>query len=94
MGRKPAPDVDLILRSGKLLHAFPVMHRGWELDDKGAVYEMPDGKRYLILTNHGAYYVARPKELLDKILEYQSATEATELALELFHGHDRSPRKH
>jgi hypothetical protein len=63
------------------LFKFPVMWSGWECDDEGWVVEMADGSRALLLTDHTAEYIAKPKKLREKIREYKKAIAASEKAL-------------
>lgn len=85
--KKPTPES--LIQFGKLIYAFPILHRRKPMDDKGAIYELPDGKRYILLTSQGEFYVARPGELLNKIQEYEAAILASEVALRLFYDEDK-----
>ena len=77
-----------VLQLGKAVYAFPVLNRRKPKDDSGAIYEMPDGKRYIILLNQGEAYIARPGELLQKIAEYEEAEAMSEFALRIFYNED------
>ena len=67
---------------GKTLFRFPVLHLGWEADGWGYVVER-DGKREIILSNHGNFYVASVKELELKIAEYTKVKFETKKAITL-----------
>jgi hypothetical protein len=70
----------------KKLYEFPVMHSGWEMDSKGWVVELADGRRAILLANHGVEYLAKPSELHELIEEYQQAISATRKALGILVG--------
>ena len=57
----------------KTLFEFPVMYSGWECDGKGWVKERKDGKRVIVLTNHGSEYEANQQEVTDLMATYQNA---------------------
>jgi hypothetical protein len=65
----------------KKIYEFPVMWSGWELDDKGWIALDDSGKPVIILTSHGAEYVASIDVLQEKIKRYKAVIEATEKAL-------------
>ena len=65
----------------KKIYEFPVLWSGWELDDKGWVVLDDSGNRVIVLTNHGAEYVASISELQEKIKRYKAAIEETEKAI-------------
>ncbi len=67
---------------GKTLFKFPVLHLGWEADGWGYIVER-DGKREIILSNHGNLYVASVKELESKIAEYTEVKFKTKKAIDL-----------
>jgi len=67
---------------GKTIFRFPVLHLGWEADGWGYVVER-DGKREIILSNHGTFYVASVKELELKIAEYTKVKFETKKAITL-----------
>lgn len=70
------------MNNDKIIMEFPVLLEGWELDYKGWVMERPDKTRYLLLTNHGRHYEAKPEELKERIAEYQRVMELSKKALE------------
>jgi hypothetical protein len=74
------------IEEAKIIHTFPVYHRGWELDSKGWVKECADGTRILVMTTHDAPYVARPAVLENMIAEYQRTVADCKLALKLLKG--------
>lgn len=67
----------------KKLYEFPVLWSGWELDEKGWVALDNSGQKVIILTNHGAEYVASIDDLQKHLLRYKEATEATEKAIKM-----------
>jgi 3-dehydroquinate dehydratase len=67
---------------GKTIFRFPVLHLGWEADGWGYVIEK-DGKRDVILSNHGKFYTASIKELEQKIAEYTKVKFDTKKAIAL-----------
>lgn len=64
----------------KLLLTFRVLHDGWEMDNEGRVYEGAEGKRFLVLTNHGGEYRAELSALDEKIAEYKAVLADSEKA--------------
>jgi hypothetical protein len=73
---------------GKTLFKFPVLHLGWEADGWGYVVER-NGKREIILSNHGNFYVASVKELEIKIAEYKKVEFETKKAITLLNAHGK-----
>lgn len=67
----------------KKIFEFPVLWDGWECDSKAWVAERQDGSRCIIMTDHGGEYEANPKEVRDRIAEYQSVIAKSEKALEM-----------
>jgi|GEM_PF-6064754 len=65
----------------KKIHEFPVMWAGWEMDDKGWVALDDSGQKVIVLSNHGAEYVASIDELREKIVRYKAVIDATEKAI-------------
>lgn len=70
----------------KKIYEFPVLHAGWEMDDKGWVAIDDNGRKVIILTNHGSECVASVEELREKIEKYKAVIEATEKAIEMVTG--------
>lgn len=66
---------------GKILFEFIILHSGWESDEKGYIIETETGKREIILSSHGVFYIASVTELMDKIAEYRQVISETEKAL-------------
>jgi len=60
---------------------FPVLYAGWELDYKGWIMERSDKTRYLVLTDDGREYEAEPKDLKERIEEYERVIELSKKAL-------------
>lgn len=58
---------------GKIIFGFPVLHMGWEMDEYGFVTQKPDGKKQLVLTEHGVPKSVTKKELKEKIEFYKNA---------------------
>jgi len=73
---------------GKTLFRFPVLHLGWEADGWGYVVER-DGKREIILSNHGNFYISSIKELEQKIAEYKKVEFETKKAITLLNNHGK-----
>jgi len=64
----------------EILHEFPVMWAGWDVDWQGFVVEK-NGKPRLVLSDHGSFYFAKNKELEEKIAEYREAMKLSKQAL-------------
>jgi hypothetical protein len=71
------------LETDVTIFIFKVYYSGWEVDYEGYVKQTKDGKNYIVLTDHGAKYVAKPEELRDLINEYENAITDTKNALML-----------
>lgn len=69
-------------REVEVLMVFPVMHSGWECDEKGFVVN-DNGTKKIVLTNHGSAYFASEMELSLKIEEYKHAIASAESALDI-----------
>lgn len=67
---------------GKTIFKFPVLHLGWEADGWGYVVER-EGKRDIILSNHGKFYTSSIKELEQKLAEYTKVKFDTKKAIAL-----------
>lgn len=67
----------------KVLHTFPILHEGWELDYVACVVLFEDGTKDIVGTDHGYLSLWTKEQLLSKIEEYKYATNATEKALGL-----------
>lgn len=67
----------------RVIFEFPVMHRGWEMDSIGWVYETSGGERYLVLTSQGIRYRVKGDEFLRKMGEYREVIGQSELALSM-----------
>lgn len=67
----------------KKIYEFPVMWAGWELDDKGWVALDDNGKKVIVLSNHGSEYIASIDELQEKIKRYKATIKVTEKAIEM-----------
>ena len=65
---------------GKIISRFPVLHHNWECDGFGYIVEK-EGKRNVILSDHGKSYIASVEELQIKISDYRSAIQETERAI-------------
>ncbi len=66
----------------KLVFHFPVLYEGWECDSDAYVIEAKEHK-YLLMTNHGSFYVSSTKELKERIKEYERVINETRKAIEL-----------
>ena len=68
----------------EIVHTFPVMWSGWECDDVGyVVKETETNELKIALSSHGGFYIAKVKELFEKIHEYINAIKETEKAIEM-----------
>ena len=82
---------DTIVRLSKELNKnfvtlsnFPVAHVGWECDSNGYIVEDYDTKeRFVVLTNHGAPYIAEAQELHSKLIEYEDLASDLRYALDI-----------
>jgi hypothetical protein len=57
----------------EIIDEFPVLRRGWELDDTGYVVRKPDGAHGVVLTNHGQPFEATEADLSPLIASYEEA---------------------
>lgn len=64
----------------KIVSKISVLHHCWEGDGYGYIIEK-EGKKILILTNHGNPYVATVSDLYSKISEYKTVIQETERAI-------------
>jgi hypothetical protein len=67
----------------KVVMRFAVLWEGWEMDNEAWVMERPDCSRYLVMTNHGARYMAMPSDLRERIAEYEKVLADSRKALAL-----------
>lgn len=65
-----------------VIHFFPVLWQGWESDEVGAVVQQ-DGRRFLVVTDHGRAVKCTQDRLTSKIEEYERAIRETRAAIEL-----------
>lgn len=65
---------------GKIVSKFNILNHCWEGDGHGYIVEN-DGKKILILTNHGNPYIGTISELNLKISEYKTIIQETERAI-------------
>ena len=65
---------------GKIISRFPVLHHNWECDGLGYIVEK-EGKRSVILSDHGKSYISSVEELHLKISDYKGVIQETERAL-------------
>ena len=65
---------------GKIISKINILHHCWEGDGHGYVVEK-EGKKILVLTNHGNPYIATISELNLKITEYKTVIQETERAI-------------
>lgn len=66
----------------RIISTFKVAHVGWEMDNVGAVVELEDGTRRLVLTNHCSPYIADPSELNNLISRYIRELSGMQAALD------------
>lgn len=67
----------------QIIREFPVLRRGWELDDTGYVIRKPDGTHIVVLTNHGRPFEATRADLDPLIASYEEAARLTRAAVEV-----------
>ena len=67
---------------GEIIYKFPVLHHNWECDGYGYVVEK-NGKKDIVMTNHGNLYVSSVKELYVKLAEYTKISFDTKKAITL-----------
>lgn len=72
-----------IMKEGKLVSEFPILHDGWELDNVGYVYEDNFGCYNIIFTDHGSPYIPNLLELENKIKLYKEASDKLKEAMKL-----------
>lgn len=67
-----------------ILHKFPVLHRGWEMDETGYVVKLKSTERKaIVLTNHGMPHLASNLEIETKLKDYRAAIQDTLNAVKL-----------
>jgi len=71
-----------VIKNGKLLFSFPVLHVGWEMDSVAYLYSYKN-RKYIISTNHGWKVIWSNKETKAQIKEYRAVLKLTEKALKL-----------
>lgn len=74
------PGVEEVMQMGVKVSEFPVLYSGWECDHTAFVYDYK-GQLFLILSNHGAPYIADLSDLREKIEEYEEVLAASRKAL-------------
>ena len=77
----------------EIVHTFPVLHIGWEMDNEGLIVKR-NNKTYLVLSNHGGYYLAKNNELEDKVKEYREAINLSSQALKLVYNKNSKGNPH
>jgi hypothetical protein len=73
---------------GKVVFKFPVLHLNWETDGCGYIVER-EGKRKVLLSDHGNFYVASVEELEQKLAEYTKVKFETKKAITLITKHGK-----
>jgi len=66
----------------KIIYTFKTYYHAWECDGYGNVVER-EGKRSIVLTSHGAPYLATKEELEQLIETYEQAISDTKEAIAL-----------
>lgn len=66
-----------------VLDTFPVYWSGWECDATGWICEDRSGYTVIILSNHGAKYVANESEVVELAEEWQTAAMTLVKAVEM-----------
>lgn len=78
---------DRLKKKLKLLSCFDIAHVAWECDSIGYIVEEEDTKkRHIILTSHGAPYIAKVEELHEILEEYERLEYETKEAIDSFMG--------
>ena len=67
----------------KLLYEFTILHKGWEMDNRGYIVTDQYNKNLIILTSHENFYIGKKNQLEEKLLEYRKVIKETEEALVL-----------
>jgi hypothetical protein len=67
---------------GKILKTFEMAYPGWECDGTGWIIEY-EGKRYVILTDHGTEIIADKSSLTQQIKLYERLIKQTKEAIKL-----------
>lgn len=78
----------LVNEFGEIIYKFPVLHHNWECDGYGYIVEK-NGKRDVVLSNHGNLYISSVKELEAKLAEYTKITYDTKKAITLLNKHGK-----
>lgn len=65
---------------GKIISKINILHHCWEGDGYGYIVEK-EGKKIIVLTNHGNPYIATISDLNLKISEYKTVIQETERAI-------------
>lgn len=82
--------IDLSNDEYEIVHSFPVLHQGWECDQEGHIIKRVEtGKLFLALSSHGAFYLAKNKELEEKIEEYRNALKLSKQALVMIYNKNK-----
>lgn len=80
---------------GEVIHIFPVLYEGWEMDNLGWVVqyrrlvELEGGKKAVLSeykafsTSHGSHCEMQASELIEKLAETQFSADAIKYALTL-----------
>ena len=73
----------LRIKKLKLLYEFTILHKGWEMDNRGYIVTDQYNKNLIILTSHENFYIGKKNQLEEKLLEYRKVIKETEEALVL-----------
>ena len=73
---------DWLPKDAEVLLTFPVLHAGWEMDERGWIVELPGGEQRCVLTSHGSPSWADEAQLTELIERYELAMAGAAKALE------------
>lgn len=86
--RRSRLSAEQVIQLGKLIYQFPILWSGWATDNQGFVYEVPDGRRFIVVTNNGNHVLGSEQFLEKKIEECVAVADAMQFALALFRRED------
>jgi hypothetical protein len=67
----------------EIVLTFPVLHAGWEMDERGWIVRMPGGEQRAVLTDHGSPIWADEAQLTQLLDRYDRAMAGAAQALEV-----------
>ena len=75
-------EIKFNLKIVRIVQEIPILHSGWEMDNKGWLVELEGGKLQALTTNHGSLCLWTQKDLQAKYEETKASAKAL---LELVH---------